>query len=756
MAQYGEVRVDFITYTTGVAPNEGNVTVPVSGLINTPTFSGDVNINGALNVSGLSTFSGITVTGDATVEGNLNVSGDINASGVTISGITGLFAPGTEAAPSISFVDDTDTGIYNAAANEIRITTSGNDRLTVDSDGKVGVGTSSPSRPLTVNGVIQSESFSAGGLFYGAYTGTTAGSQLGVLDFYSTGTGVTGEATIRGILDTGSTTSAYLSFNTASSGTLAEKVRITSDGNVGIGTTSPEQLLDVRGVVQIKNAGTCTLRFNDSTTNYWDIQNDSNLRFSRGGSEYARIDSSGRLLVGTSSARRVGSTTFPLSLYESTTHTILAVVANNVSGGTLCLGGTGGSSIGSNTLVSDNQTIGGIRFAAADGADLQSDCARIFAQIDGTPDANDVPGRLVFGTTADGASSPIERMRLDSLGQLLIGRTGTDALCRLGMGYGSNTAGTYIEVGRTNRNGNGLNKLFLFRHGYWAGSQEVASIGVLTTSSTAGSGHGYGNLVFHTGEGGNGDSGSTSVERFRIANNGNVQVFTTTTSPTNSQITSANFRVGANGWDTSAGSRPYYLEIAPSANYAATWGYSRATIEFTIQSSRTNERYNFMVADYAGNVNFPQAISKGSGSFKIKHPLPEKKETQYLVHSFIEGPQADLIYRGYVTLKDGKATVNIDNAARMSEGTFVLLCGNVSCFTSNESDWTAVRGSVSENILTIEAQDPTSTAKVSWMVVGERIDDHMLETDWTDENGRVITEPFTEKEEIRIASLKNT
>ena len=113
-----------------------------------------------------------------------------------------------------------------------------------------------------------------------------------------------------------------------------------------------------------------------------------------------------------------------------------------------------------------------------------------------------------------------------------------------------------------------------------------------------------------------------------------------------------------------------------------------------------------------------------------------------MVHSFIEGPQADLIYRGVVDLVDGTATVNIDTAGRMTEGTFEVLCTNVSCFTSNETDWTAVKGSVSGNILTITAQDNTSTATVSWMVVGERKDPHMIDTDWTDENGRVITEPL--------------
>ena len=36
----------------------------------------------------------------------------------------------------------------------------------------------------------------------------------------------------------------------------------------------------------------------------------------------------------------------------------------------------------------------------------------------------------------------------------------------------------------------------------------------------------------------------------------------------------------------------------------------------------------------------------------------------------------------------------------------------------------------------------TDTACISWMVVGERCDKHMMETDWTDDNGRVIVEPL--------------
>ena len=154
-----------------------------------------------------------------------------------------------------------------------------------------------------------------------------------------------------------------------------------------------------------------------------------------------------------------------------------------------------------------------------------------------------------------------------------------------------------------------------------------------------------------------------------------------------------------------------------------------------------------MVLTQAGNLSVTGSLSKGSGSFKIDHPLPSKSDTHHLVHSFLEGPQADLIYRGKVDLVDGSATVNIDTASGMSDGTFVLLCDNVQCFTSNEDGWTAIKGSVSGNTLTITAQDDTSTDTISWMVIGERKDKHMIDTDWTDKNGKVITEPLKPKDE---------
>jgi hypothetical protein len=156
-----------------------------------------------------------------------------------------------------------------------------------------------------------------------------------------------------------------------------------------------------------------------------------------------------------------------------------------------------------------------------------------------------------------------------------------------------------------------------------------------------------------------------------------------------------------------------------------------------------------MTLTNAGNLTISGALSKGSGSFKIDHPLPELTETHQLVHSFIESPQPDLYYRGSVNLINGSATVNIDTSANMTEGTFVALCKNVHCFTSNESDWTPVKGSVLGNILTIMAQDATSTATVNWLVIGQRQDKHIMDTDWTDSNGDVIVEP------IKIVPIEN-
>jgi hypothetical protein len=70
------------------------------------------------------------------------------------------------------------------------------------------------------------------------------------------------------------------------------------------------------------------------------------------------------------------------------------------------------------TSVSADDYIGLMQFAGADGTDANNIAAEIACRVDGTPGTNDMPGRLVFSTTADGASSPTERMRISANGEV--------------------------------------------------------------------------------------------------------------------------------------------------------------------------------------------------------------------------------------------------------------------------------------------------------------------------------------------------
>lgn len=152
--------------------------------------------------------------------------------------------------------------------------------------------------------------------------------------------------------------------------------------------------------------------------------------------------------------------------------------------------------------------------------------------------------------------------------------------------------------------------------------------------------------------------------------------------------------------------------------------------------------YQDQSADFLGTLDVAGAVSKGSGSFKISHPLPELTDTHQLVHSFTESPQADLLYSGTTELANGKAEINLDEYHGMTEGTFVALNRNIRVFTTNESDWEPIKGYVVGNILHISCQDAANSDSVSWLVIGERHDQHMYDTGWTDDEGRVIVEPL--------------
>ena len=143
---------------------------------------------------------------------------------------------------------------------------------------------------------------------------------------------------------------------------------------------------------------------------------------STGGTERFRCDSSGRLLVGTSTARSnifnsSSITSNILQIEKASDSAGLSIITNNDSSGTayLALCRSKGTALGSNTLVASGDVLGTLTFQGSDGTEFV-DGARIEAYVDGTSGANDLPTRLVFSTTADGASSPTERLRLTAAG----------------------------------------------------------------------------------------------------------------------------------------------------------------------------------------------------------------------------------------------------------------------------------------------------------------------------------------------------
>jgi hypothetical protein len=254
-----------------------------------------------------------------------------------------------------------------------------------------------------------------------------------------------------------------------------ERMRIDSSGRVGIGTTSPTELLHVNAasgncIAQITggDTGTARLRFGGQTDNSrgeieYDVANDFMAFKTNNLAERARIDSSGRLLVGTSSARsNFFNTTASAALQiegqgGAGDSRRVAIISNDntaVAGGNLVLAHQRSGSVGGNTIVNINDIVGRLSYQGNDGAQFV-EAASINCEVDGTPGANDMPGRLVFYTTADGASSPTERMRIKEDGVVAIGASDSPngdilfASCATSRAAGFRvgpTAGTFAAV----------------------------------------------------------------------------------------------------------------------------------------------------------------------------------------------------------------------------------------------------------------------------------------------------------------------
>jgi len=197
----------------------------------------------------------------------------------------------------------------------------------------------------------------------------------------------------------------------------SEAARIDSSGRFGLGTASPATPLHIASqypsIRLQSNAGSYQQR---STVGQFDnimyieCDNDnvlasSAMAFTIDGGEAVRIDSSKRLLVGTTN---IGGASYN-SYYSR------AIIAGNTFDNTY-----GRLTIKTNTAaasISGTTLIGEIYFSENGGGDF----AAIKCEGDGTAGTNDFPGRLTFSTTADSASSPTEAMRINNQRELLIG-----------------------------------------------------------------------------------------------------------------------------------------------------------------------------------------------------------------------------------------------------------------------------------------------------------------------------------------------
>ena len=443
--------------------------------------------------------------------------------------------------------------------------------------------------------------------------------------------------------------------------------------------------------------------------------NATELVFATGASEAAvekvRITSDGKVGIGTSTPDTA------LSVAGLTTGAAIAIQAYTTTatqGSQLFLARSNNGTLGTQTAVDADDLLGGISFQGSYGSAFGTG-AQIRGFADETFSGTAVGSTLRFYTADNTTTTLDERMRIDHNGKVGIGTTAPTEMLEI-----YNAASPSIQL----NDGGDYQALFKL---------------VGNDLEIRGS---NGHLEFYTG---NADGDSSSM---RVAINstghtsfaGNIRQLKLGRDPSGTSNASVvQHWITTNGTDGTDGTYSYAdrYSYGPSASVMGAFRW------YSTSGTGQGDAVRLEILTN-GTVSVAGAFTKGSGSFKIDHPLESKSNTHDLVHSFIEGPQADNIYRGKVTLVAGKATVNIDTVSNMTEGTFVALNTDTQCFTTNETGWDSVKGSVSGNILTITAKKNTSTDTISWMVVGERQDQTIIDSTLTDSDGKIIVEPEKE------------
>ena len=231
------------------------------------------------------------------------------------------------------------------------------------------------------------------------------------------------------------------------------------------------------------------------------------------------------VLVGHNTDISIAGESHELQVYDTNFSTISAATFRNGSdGANLTLAHSRSGTIGTQTILNDGDTMGGINFMGSDGTDMASYGGRIYCEVDGTPGSNDMPGRLMFATTADGATGSTERMRIQQDGVVRIGAVAEQTMGVLN----ARRNGAAIEFGHSNNSAGYFGTVGAF------GSAGHPYIGFCTASEDSAntfSTFGHAGYIIRSNLSGDLDfmsvatasaTGQTPTNRFKIAANGDL------------------------------------------------------------------------------------------------------------------------------------------------------------------------------------------------------------------------------------------
>ena len=286
-----------------------------------------------------------------------------------------------------------------ASSNYTSFEVAGSEAMRITSAGNVGIGQSSPSGRLEVNGGYVTLRNGASSFPDGVSAPIIYGSTGGGSGTFNE----TGNLVLQSRSDAGSYNICMVTGDTPT-----ERVRIDSNGFVGIGTTSPQRKFVVSDAGNegfefypgSSDTGNTLNHYDRGSSAFIDITTNADQHiFGRADGEKMRIDSSGRLLLGNNSSNALtGGFGNALQVEGTSAGTSsIAIIrnSNDANSPYLNFGKSRGTSVGSNTIVGSGDTLAIIDFTGSDGSGNFNSHANIRAHVDGTPGNADSPGKTV-------------------------------------------------------------------------------------------------------------------------------------------------------------------------------------------------------------------------------------------------------------------------------------------------------------------------------------------------------------------------